>query len=232
MLKKEVLLVSELAETDILQMYELMIKYYSNLDHDIFRNDLKEKSQVLLFRDDHGAIAGFTSSMIIRLNIEGVVAKLLYSGDTVMDRKYWNWSHLQNNWFNYISSLPEFKEGGFYWILLSKGYRTYRYLPYYFNLFWPRYDAPTPPFVRTLIEGFANLKFPDEFDPASGIIRSVWDYVKPGVADIKKRHLRDPHIEYFARVNPGYIRGDELVCVAELSRRGIKESAHKYFVQD
>ncbi|HOV79583.1 MAG TPA: hypothetical protein PK728_05700 [Bacillota bacterium] len=230
MLKKEVLPVSGLAETDILHMYELMCKYYSNLNPDIFQNDLKEKDHVLLFKDDDGSIVGFTSSMIIRLNIEGAIIKLLYSGDTVMDRTYWNWSHLQNNWFNYISSLPEFKEGNFYWMLLSKGYRTYRYLPYYFNLFWPRYDAPTPPLVRAMIEGFANLMFPKDFDPASGVIRSGCDYVKPGVADVKERHLKNPHIEYFARVNPGYVRGDELVCVAELSPRGIKDFVHKYFV--
>ncbi|BAF60449.1 hypothetical protein PTH_2268 [Pelotomaculum thermopropionicum SI] len=230
MLKNEVLPVSGLAEADVSQMYELMLKYYSNLDPGIFRNDLNEKDHVLLFREDDGTIAGFTSSLIIRLNIAGVVRKLLYSGDTVMDRKYWGMSHLQNYWFTYISSLPEFKEGDFYWLLLSKGYRTYRFLPYYFNLFWPRYDAPTPPLVKAMIEGFANLKFPDVFDRASGIIRSGCDYVKPGVADMEERHLQDLHIEYFARVNPGYVRGDELVCVAELSYRGIKDFVHQYFV--
>ncbi|MGE5543363.1 MAG: hypothetical protein ACM3UW_00170 [Bacillota bacterium] len=231
MIKHEVLSVDELTEADIKQMYNLMIKYYANLDPEIFRSDLKEKSQVLMFRDDESTIVGFTSSAIIRLDVEGVTAKLLYSGDTVMERKYWGMSYLQNNWFTYISSLPEFEEGDFYWLLLSKGYRTYRFLPYYFNLFWPRYDTPTPPFVKALIEGFSKRMYPHQFDPDRGIIRSIWDYVKSGVADIKEKHLLDPHIEYFSRVNPGYVRGDELVCVAELSGRGIKEFVHKYFVK-
>jgi len=43
MLKNEVLPVSGLAEADVSQMYELMLKYYSNLDPGIFRNDLNEK---------------------------------------------------------------------------------------------------------------------------------------------------------------------------------------------
>jgi len=37
-----------------------------------------------------------------------------------------------------------------------------------------------------------------------------------GVATITPRHLEDPHIAFFTRVNSGYLSGDELVCLTPL----------------
>ncbi len=40
--------------------------------------------------------------------------------------------------------------------------------------------------------------------------------LRPGVAELESRHLRDPHVAYFTAANPGHARGDELACLTEV----------------
>ena len=57
------------------------------------------------------------------------------------------------------------------WFLLVSGYRTYRFLPVYSELFYPRFDKPTPGDVQALMHRMAEARFNGRYDPQSGIVR-------------------------------------------------------------
>jgi hypothetical protein len=83
-------------------------------------------------------------------------------------------------------------------------------------------DVPTPPHVRCLLDTLGTQRFADEYLPDRGIVRFRQPTpLRRGVAELTGERLRDPRIAFFARMNPGHAVGDELACIAELSRANL-----------
>ena len=116
-----------------------------------------------------------------------------------------------------------------FWFLISKGYRTYLYLPVFFHAFYPRVGAPTPRFERELIDRLGALKYPRDFNPRTGVIEFAESHghLKPELAHVPAHRREHPHVRFFLQRNPGYVRGHELVCVAEISPANLKERARR-----
>jgi hypothetical protein len=102
--------------------------------------------------------------------------------------------------------------------LISSGYKTYRFLSVFFREFYPRYDRATPPEVQAIMAHLAQERFGSDYDRASGIVRFSEGAtpLRPGVAQVDARRLKNPHVAFFCARNPGHARGDELVCLADL----------------
>ena len=126
-----------------------------------------------------------------------------------------------------LSVIDDFPGQPLYWFLISKGYKTYRFLPLFFREFFPRHDRSTPAEAQAIIDGLAESKWPHGYDPAAGLIRatSSKDRLRPGIADVTGARLCDPHVRYFLDRNPGYAQGDELCCLAPLSRENFTPAA-------
>ena len=116
-----------------------------------------------------------------------------------------------------------------FWFLISKGYRTYLYLPLFFHEFYPRVDAPTPPFERELIATLGTLKYPGDFNPATGVIEfdESHGHLQPMLADTPGHRREHPHVRFFLEANPGFARGNELVCVTEISPANMRGLARR-----
>src|SRR5439155_11047971 len=116
-----------------------------------------------------------------------------------------------------------------YWFLISKGYKTYRFLPVFFREFFPCHDAPTPAATQAVIDALARSRYPDDYDAGAGIIRAgAWQYrLREGLADVTPERLRDPHVRFFQARNPGHAQGDELCCVAPLTRANFTPAAYR-----
>ncbi len=116
-----------------------------------------------------------------------------------------------------------------YWFLIVKGYRTYLYLPSFFHEFYPRHDRATPPFETALIARLAGSRYPDAFEPATGLVRfpESHGHLAPDLAEVPPHRADDPHVRFFLARNPGYVRGHELVCVAEISPTNMKGLARR-----
>ena len=80
-----------------------------------------------------------------------------------------------------------------------------------------------------MIEAFGGSRYPDRFDAASGIIRAGpnGDRLRPGVADLTPQRRHDPDVRFFAARNPGHARGDELCCLAPLTRANFLPAAYR-----
>ncbi|MCY2950761.1 MAG: hypothetical protein NTU53_02150 [Planctomycetota bacterium] len=212
-------------------MFRLLERYYENVTKADFLADLAEKQWVIVLSDPRtGELCGFSTQMLMRVAVGSVSVRALFSGDTVVAREHWGDIALARTWGRLALSLIDQQDPEeFYWFLISKGYKTYRFLPLFFHEFYPRYDAPTPDWAGRLIHGLAGHKYAEAYDPAAGIIRggSQKDRLRAGIADLTAERLRDPHVRYFVERNPGYCLGEELCCLAPLSRANFTAAAYR-----
>lgn len=217
------------------RMFALMTEHFEGVSRTTFERDLGEKQWVVVLRDRQtGEIQGFSTLMLLDACVGGVPVRAVFSGDTIVHRDYWGEPELATVWGNFVLSLIG-SQGGvrFYWFLISKGYRTYKFLPVYFERFFPRHDQQTPEFERLLIQELAERKFPGQFRPSEGVIRfdQPKDRLRPSLAEVGDLRLADPHIRFFLERNPGYVNGDELACVAELSLDNLKPIARRILMR-
>lgn len=208
------------------RMFELMSFYFENVKRDAFNKDLSEKQWVILLEDSvDSEIQGFSTQMLMDEIVDGVKVKAVFSGDTVIDKKYWGGKELVRVWGKFIFTLMEkYKDYRLYWFLVSMGYRTYRFLKVYFYEFYPSYNNPTPEFEKRVLNAIALKKYPAEYNTNSGVVHFVYprEYLKSGIADLTPQRLTDPHIRFFVQQNSLFIRGDELACLAELKEENMK----------
>ncbi len=225
---------SELSEKQLNRCFALMNQFYENVTFERFCHDLQEKQWVILLMDEGGQIQGFSTQTLLDITIDGKPIKGFFSGDTIIHKDFWGELELAKVWGQLVFSLlRQNPETEMYWFLICKGYKTYRFLPAYFNEFYPRYDAETPALERKLIDTFGQMKFPDTYNPATGVVKfqGTRDYLKHDVADITKQRLKNPHINFFVRSNPGFDLGDELVCVAKICKENMKSIVHRYYLK-
>jgi hypothetical protein len=223
-----VLPVEMVSLNDRREMYALLRTYFCGTTRARFEADLREKEQVILLRDaNNGRIQGFSTFMRIAMEIDGTKVVAFFSGDTIVDREFWGETLLSRIWGETIVTEAERIHAHqpatlVYWFLICSGYKTWRFLPVFFREFYPNPDVATPPRVRRLIDTLGTTRFGDEYVPDAGIVRFRHPTpLRRGVADITAERLRDPRIAFFARMNPGHAAGDELACLAELSRANL-----------
>jgi hypothetical protein len=71
-------------------------------------------------------------------------------------------------------------------------------------------------------------KFGDEYHKESGVVRlRTATPLREGVADVTEQRLRDPRVAFFAQRNPGYLEGDELACLTEISRANLTRAGER-----
>jgi hypothetical protein len=218
----------ELAERD--RMHELLGCYFRDVTRAGFDADLAEKEWAILLTDrTSGAIAGFSTLMRLRTVVEGRPVVAFFSGDTIVARECWNESALPRVWGQHALRLAATEATPHvYWFLISSGYRTYRFLPVFFRRFYPTYACPTPPAAKRLLDALGRAKFGHGYDADSGVVRLARPTpLRPGIAELTPRRLRDPHVAFFLSANPGHGRGDELACVAELCAANLTRAARR-----
>lgn len=227
-LKGELLRVSSLAAQHVATMFTLMERYYDNVSFDKFQRDLREKDWVIQVIDPAtGDLCGFSTQVL--LDVEGErPLKVLFSGDTIMARDYWGDAALCHVWGRLaLALIDEWPEHELYWWLISKGYKTYRFLPVFFDDFYPRYDRPTPAAVEELLTRLGRWRYPERFDAALGLVRAdpTQDRLRAGVAEVTAARATDPHVRFFRERNPLHEQGDELCCLAPLTRANFTPAA-------
>lgn len=224
----------EIAECERYAMYSIFARHYDCVSVDRFLSDLAEKDCVLLLWDANGDICGFSTQRLLRAAVGGVPIRAVFSGDTIIDPAHWGEQELGRCWCRYVSCLyGEEPDVPLYWFLISKGYRTYLYLPIFFETFYPNYQTPTPEFEQRVLDTLAMAKFPMHYQPGSGIIEfpQSQGQLKPHLAEIPARRLRNPHVQFFLARNPAFASGGELACLAEISPSNMKLFAGRILQQ-
>lgn len=221
--------VADLTPNDRSQMLALMERHYAHVLPAAFHSDLNEKQWVIQV-SHAGELCGFSTQMALEAKVNGRPIRALFSGDTIIDRQHWGDTALMKLGGELALSLAEDRQQeDWYWFLISQGYKTYRFLPVFFREFYPRYDAPIAPAMQGIIDVLAAAKFGSQYDAVRGVIRpSNSQYcLREGVADVTEERRRDPHINYFVEKNPGHASGEELCCLAPLTRQNFTSAAHR-----
>lgn len=214
--------VKDLSTREREQMFHLFNTYYLGVNSTKFAFDLAEKEHAILLLDGStGDIVGFSTLMVLDLAISIGCVKAVFSGDTIVENAFKknNGKLMVELGTYFLLLLKEFPNTPIFWILTSKGCRTYQVLPLFFEKFSPSFDHPTSSLHKEIMDTFGTKKYPEEYDPKSGLIRYKGEVqrLKPGVADVTERRLKNPHTRFFIEKNPEHMRGDDLVCIAEVA---------------
>lgn len=225
--------VADLAVADRRAMYALYERYYDASSWPLFSADLADKDRALVLRDESGAIRGFSTLAVYERAFDGAPVRVVFSGDTIVDERHWGQQALAFAWLRLAGAIKaERPEVPLYWLLISKGHRTYRYLPAFSRAFHPSPDAATGADLQRLKDFLAVDRFGDAYDALAGVVRFPQSrgHLRAEYAQVPEAHRRLPEVAFFLARNPGYAQGDELLCVCELAADTLRPIARRAFL--
>lgn len=222
---------SELLPNEREEMLTLMRRHYAGVNPAAFHDDLAEKDWVIQVVDpETNRLCGFSTQMLLENRVDGQPVHALFSGDTIIAREHWGDPALSHVWGHLALALIDAHAGGeLYWFLISQGFRTYRFLPVFFQEYFPHCSRPTSTRAQRVLASLAEQKFGERFDCAAGLVRpNLRQYVlRDELACVEPGRLADPHVQYFLNRNPGHASGDELCCLAPLTRENFTGAAYR-----
>lgn len=215
-------------------MYSLYRSYYEGTDEALFNRDLEEKDQALLLRDVNGVLRGFSTLKVLETGCGGAPLRAIFSGDTIIHHEFWGEQSLAFNWIRLAGRIrAEAPDVPLYWFLIVKGHRTYRYLQAFARRYYPHWRFSTPAREQAIMDTLASRKFGHHYRPGSGIVRFPRSrgHLAPAWATTGGAGDQRPEVRFFLDRNPGYVRGDELVCLTELEAANLRPLARRVFEQ-
>jgi len=212
------------------EMAALYFAMYDGATPSIFFDDLDAKDEVLLLH--HGlTLVGFSSFRFFEREWRGRRVGVVYSGDTVVAREHWGQQALAFDWISRMGAIKRARpELPLYWLLLVKGHRTFRYLPLFAKSFHPHWGIERSD-LKPLADALAIDMFPGDYNPDSGVVEFAESrgHLKPDIAAPTDAERARDDVGFFLKCNPGYRRGHELVCIAELEPHNMKPLTLRLF---
>ncbi|WP_353931570.1 hypothetical protein WJM97_03000 [Okeanomitos corallinicola TIOX110] len=212
--------VENLQSSDRTAMYMLLQNHFQGITWNAFEIDLKRKNWVLLLKNEtSNTLQGFSTLNFCQKTINGEKISVVYSGDTIVDPSAWSSVTLPQSWVAAIKFLRhQYSVQKLYWLLICSGFRTYRFLPTFWQDFYPRYNLKTPIDIENIMGSLAKQYYGDFYEETSGIVRFPYPQtLREGLIEIPSGREKNPHIQFFTQKNPGHINGDELVCITEFT---------------
>lgn len=235
-LYSEILDIARVDENLCRDFFNIYETYFENVSFPVFVDHIGHKDKVIVLRDkDQDMVRGFSTFKVMERNVDQKKVYGIFSGDTIIHRDYWGEQELVRS-FCYLSGqvAAKMEEGSqLFWLLISKGYKTYRYLPVFTEDYYPSYKSNWPEYEKRVMLAFYQDLYPDEFDPATGLLtfNNKIGNLRPGVGDADEYRVQDPDISYFVNANPEHMKGTELCCLAELSEKNMKSVARIFFMR-
>jgi hypothetical protein len=204
---------------DITRMHALFEQNYAFSPLATFLSDLEKKDGVFVVRKrSTQEIVGFSTLGIYTFNLGGKQAKGLFSGDTILDRNYWGSRSLQNAFaFKMFWEALKSPLTPQYWLLISKGYKTYLLLAKNFPDYYPKRGGSADGQLQELVTEYCEAMFPGKLDKDKMILDfgQNANCLKEDVAAItEEMRANEPNIAFFEQRNPTWQRGTELPCIA------------------
>jgi len=210
------------------EMFLLLNRHFAGVSPEQFARDLAEKNLALRLRRGE-ELVGFSTLLAYSTSVAGEALNVIYSGDTIVTPGAWGSSALPRAWVAGVESLrATLPPGRCFWLLLTSGFRTYRFLPVFWREFHPCFSAPTPPDKQRLLAQLARERFGAQFEVATGVVR--FDHpqrLRSRLTEIPAGRACDPHIDFFHKRNPGYPNGDELVRLTEINPENLTRAGRR-----
>lgn len=181
-------------------------------------DELKRRQRIALFHMND-ALLGMACIDVFDEEFRGRRVTAIATGH-VLIRENWRGRNLLQKlgWRTFLGERLRHPLRPIYWFFDTFSYKSYLLLPRNFRDFWPRHDRPTPEPQAALIETLATRVYGTAWRPPHGIVvRSGQKRMRETAAPLILARDSDPHLEFFARANPGHAEGDMLVCLCPLS---------------
>jgi hypothetical protein len=210
------------------EMFALLLRHFDGVTRTQFERDLAEKDWVIELRRAD-TLLGFTTLRVHASVYDGEPITAIYSGDTIVAPEAWGTPALARAWIAGVNRVrAAIPSRRCFWLLLSSGFRTYRFLPVFWREFFPCYSAPTPAAAQRLLIQLAGEGYGDQFDAGSGIVRFPRPQRLRGhLASVPEGRDRNPHVAFFLTRNPGHHQGDELACLTEICETNLTAAGRR-----
>ena len=211
--------VADLQPSDRERMFQLLSDSYLGVTREAFERDLAAKEHVILLRSNEGEIVGFSTQVRLRLTLPDRTAVVVFSGDTIITEEHRGTFETAREICRYFRrALEEHPGEEVYWLLICKGWRTYRVLRLFFRDYAPRAEASDPLAFRDVADAFGNTRYPGLYRPSCRLIvfPGETQRIRPGSSEALDHRRRDPGLLFIEKAKPGQERGNELVCVAPI----------------
>jgi len=205
----------------LIEMHKLFIQYYNNADLKTFTTDMAKKTGVFILEDKfRKRIVGFSTWTEMEVIEGGQKALGVFSGDTVIDKSYWGNKGLQKSFIKklFTTKLMNPKRPVF-WLLISKGYKTYLLLTNNFIQFYPCYQTHNEK-LESIVDEYCTQLYPGAYCQESRLLNFGDEYqsLREGVACITPEMKEKNHdIRHFEKLNPTWEQGTELPCVGKVT---------------
>jgi len=211
--------VPDLNSSDRDQMFQLLNDSYLGVSRETFERDLAAKEHVILLRSSEGGIVGFSTQAMLRLATPDRTVVVVFSGDTIIGEQHRGTFETAREICRYFRrALSQYPEDEVYWLLICKGWRTYRVLRLFFNDYSPHAGSSGMGAFGDIADAFGNSKYPGFYQPSSRLIvfRGDTQRIRPGSPEAIDHRRSDPGLRFFDQINPDHEQGNELVCVAPI----------------
>lgn len=211
-------------------MLGLLDQHFEGVTASIFDADLADKTHAVLLLDIADQLVGFSTIAVYTApGPDNHPATIVCSGDTIVAAQARGSSMLPSAWVQAVHNLHDQTDHEeLYWLLITSGYRTYRFLPVFVRAYCPAAEQGQSSQLLHCMDRLATQRWAKQYNPRTGIVRLTnAQPLKPQLSIIPPSRRSDPHIAYFLNRNPGHARGDELVSLAclnvsNLSRAGLR----------
>jgi hypothetical protein len=210
---------------DLRAMYAVFRRYYDNISLEQFIEDMSGKTGIFVLRDDNeNRIVGFSTLTSKKLRMGRRSVTGVFSGDTILESEYWGNRSLQVAFYVRMV-LERFKRpfSPVFWLLISKGYKTYLLLANNFSRYYPDVEGRFD-WLEPYVDAYCRTLFPHAYCPD----RKLLDFgegsthlkgeVTPITREMRERH---PKIRFFEECNPSWQRGTELPCIGLVGYRDV-----------
>jgi len=205
------------------KMLTLYINHYEGCSEAQILADLSDKREALVLYFD-SEIVGFTTIQVYEHEWLNQPVRIVYSGDTIVDRAHWGQQLLANHWISHISQIKlERPELPLYWFVIVKGHRTFKFLPAFGKSFYPHWSIDRSD-LKPLADQLARDKFGHWYNCNTGVVEydRSRGHLKKEIAFPSKEDLDKESVRFFLARNPGYLKGHELACICELEESNMK----------
>lgn len=219
-----------LTDDDRRSMFALLNRCFSGVTLDSFNADLANKTLAIRLHDAQSCLQGFsTLAFYPAEGPDGVPVTIACSGDTIVAPEAWGDPTLARVWINTVFSWHAIHgRGPLFWLLITSGFRTYRFLPVFFEQFYPHHERPTPAPIAAWMHTLAVDRWGAAYDRASGVVRfDQPQSLREALAHVPDAKARNPHVRHFLSLNPHHAQGDELVSLCRLSRDNLTRAGRR-----
>lgn len=227
--------VDKITLSDVKVMYGIYEKYYANTSLAIFEHDLMQKTGVFVIREPKTAqIVGFSTITEKNFEVDGENCHAFFSGDTIIEQAYWGSRALQRAMYRYIVAMKfRYPTQSIYWMLISKGFKTYLLLANNYFTYYPHYQNKHQRLEKH-IQAYCEKYFSEYIDEKTHLLDFGAQYqpLKAEIAPITdEMRVHNQKIAFFEGLNPTWASGTELPCIGEIQWRDLYRYVHRFLTK-